>query len=140
MLTLIAMLSLISDPATSPVLPKVGTDLIPGPPALPADLPEKIAVTEPVAGTLLPYPRDVAVGKLVGYCVEDYPRVVREAVDRIREVEEITCNGRLAVQRVQYLRQEAAEPRPWSTLQVVGMVAGALAVGALGGLGVGLAR
>ena len=137
MLALMLTLCLTSDPSTAPVLPPVGVDLVPGPPALPEGLPAKITVELPVAGTLLPYPRDVAVGKLVGYCVEDYPRVVRVALERTREVEAIACNGRLAVQRVQYLGAEAVEPVGYPGWQVATFVAGGVALGLLVGFGAG---
>jgi hypothetical protein len=137
MLALTMMLALISETPTAPVLPPVGVDLVPGPPALPEGLPARIAVESPVAGTLLPYPRDVAVGRLIGYCVEDYPRVVRTALERTREVEAIACNGRLAVQRVQYLGQEAVEDPGWPTWKVSVIVAGGVALGLLVGFGAG---
>ena len=152
-LILCAALAQASDPGSAPaahavgdparlILPAVGADLVPLPPSLPAGLPAPIEVTEPVVGTLLPAPLDVATADLIDYCTAPtrYPQVVRVALDRLREVEAISCNGRLSVERMQCQAgqvREAADPG-WSTLQVVGISVGALAVGVLGGLVVGV--
>jgi len=124
------------------ILPAVGADLVPLPPSLPAGLPAPIEVTEPVVGTLLPAPLDAATADLIDYCTAParYPQVVRVAVERMREVEVISCNGRLSVERMQCQAgqvQQAAD-QGWTGLQVMGISIGVLAVGVLGGLVVGV--
>ena len=145
MLTMLMLLAISEPPTpsieTKPVLPEVGADLIPGPPALPSGLPDRIAVDTPVRGTLLPYPRDVAVGKLVRYCIDEYPRVVGAAVANVRSAEQAACNGRLSVERMQCraagLRQDAVEASAWTSWEVAGLTVGvgvvAMAAGFLAG-------
>ena len=152
-LILCAALAQASDPGSAPAahavgnparlkLPAVGADLVPSPPRLPPGLPAPIEVTEPVVGTLLPAPLDAATADLIDYCTAParYPQVVRVAVERMREVEVISCNGRLSVERMQCQAgqvQQAAD-QGWTGLQVMGISIGVLAVGVLGGLVVGV--
>jgi hypothetical protein len=146
MLTLLILCAVsAADPIPRLVWTDVPADGVPLPPRLPPGLPAPIHVETPVAGTLLPTPRDTLLGELVDACTspDRYPATVRTAVEQtainVRGAEQVACAGRLAVERRQCqaadVRADVGESTGWPAWQVVllsvgvGILAGAAGVG-----------
>ena len=114
--------------------PAIGPDLIPLPPTLPATLPDPVEYDD---GVFLARPLDHAVRDLLEYCQTGYPRVCATAISKVRRVEGVVCDGRLAVTEAQCLegrtRQAVESSQGWSTIRVIGVVG----IAVVGGLSAG---
>jgi hypothetical protein len=132
---LLALLALaIFEPAPELVFSPVGADLVPLCPRLPDGLPSPQAVADPV-GTLLPAPRDELIGAIVGYCRDEYPALVRQAVERAKAIKDVECNGRMALTATQWKAEavkEASKGPTWWHVASAGLIG--TAIGVLGGV------
>ncbi len=125
-------------PSNEVSIPPVGADLIPSPPKIPGSLPAPI---DKEGGTFLPSPLDQATADVIRYCQTGYPQVCKTAIGQARMVEQVTCDGRLAVTAAQCsagkLQQAVAQGAQFSAVKVIGIVGVAVVVGVAAGYGLG---
>ena len=134
-ITILLLCSLASDASATEhiIVPPIGRDLVPPAPYLPEGLPQAVKQGDDV---LLPKRLAGPMWELIEYCADDYPRVVKAAIDEVRLQERVTADGRVRVQQelcrysqVALLSQQQATG--WSTTELLGTGAVGIVVGAI---------